>query len=115
MSNDPASTVDLNYLKSPNFREVSSDGIVGGPTPNGKVWVAFFTERYPLPRIVRHALVETDVAGQFRLDDSIPAQPIDGRAGIVRNVEFGVYLSVQGAKDLRDWLNKQIDSIGGER
>jgi hypothetical protein len=43
-----ATTVDINYLKSISFREVACDGVLGGPTPHGKLWLAFYTERLPL-------------------------------------------------------------------
>ena len=108
MAADKPTTIDLNYIKSQNFREISCDGMVGGPTPHNKIWVAFYTERFPLPRIVRHAIVETGNPDEFQVDLKVPAQQIDGRVGIIRNVEFGVYMSVQVAVELRDWLDKQI-------
>ena len=62
MASEDRETLDINYLKSPHFREVTSDGIVGGPTPMGKIWLAFFTERFALPRIVRHELEVIDLS-----------------------------------------------------
>ncbi len=108
MAVESPKTIDFNYIKSGDFREVSCDGVVGGPTPQGKVWLAFFTERFPLPRIVRHALQETSVEGQLQLDASIPPEQLDGRSGVIRNVEFGVYLTREIAIELRNWLDKQI-------
>lgn len=115
MSVDSQETVDLNYIKSQTFREVACDGFVGGLTPNEKIWAAFYTERYPLPRIVRYAIVETETPGEFKIDQSVPPVQVDGRSGIVRNVEFGVYLSLQTAIELRDWLNEHIARLGGKQ
>lgn len=112
MTGDSPQTIDLNYLKTPDFREIACDGVVGGPTPQGKIWVAFYTERFPLPRIVRHGLIETG-PGEFKLDTSVAPEQLDGRVGLIRNVEVGVYLSAATAKDLRDWLNKQIETLTG--
>ena len=110
LSDAEPATVDINYLKATDFREIACDGALGGPTPQGKLWVAFYTERYPLPRIVRHQII-TKHEDRFELEPD--GKAIEGRQGVVRNVEFGVYLSVESATRLRDWLNNQIEVIGG--
>lgn len=106
---DPT-TIDLNYLKSADFREVACDGILGGPTPQGKLWLAFYTERFPLPRKVRHGIERTnDDRWQFRGNDD--GSPLEGLTGIVRNVEFGVYLSIETAEQLHQWLGTKIEEL----
>jgi hypothetical protein len=116
---DGEPTLDINYIKSPNFREVACDGLLGGPTPKGKLWLAFFTERLPLPRIVRHALAPANEPDELVLDQSKPGTLIDGRTGLIRNVEFGLYMSLATARELQEWLGRQIEaieksSLGGE-
>ncbi len=113
MSIDTPKTIDLNYIKSSQFREIACDGVVGGLTPHNKIWVAFYSERFPIPRIVRQPLVETEVPGQFKLDASKAPEHLDGRVGTIRNVEFGAYLSIELAIELRDWLDKQIKMTEG--
>lgn len=110
---DTAKTVDLNYIKSQTFKEISCDGIVGGPTPHNKIWLSFYTERFPLPRIVRHAIVES-APGEYAIDPAVEPQQLEGKSGIIRNVECGVYMSIETATELRDWLDRQIKTIRGD-
>lgn len=110
MSDEKRNTVDINYIKSNGFREIACDGVLGGPTPRGKIWLAFFTERLPLPRVVRHELTTTDVGVQM-VDPDKPPTIIDSRAGVVRNVEFGLYLRVETARELYEWLGHHIDAV----
>jgi hypothetical protein len=104
--NGSSKTIKINYLKTNDFREVACDGVLGGPTPQGKVWLAFYTERFPIPKIVEHSLLEKGQEGQF----SIEGDPvvIDTREGILRNMEFGVYMSFAAAEQLRDWITLQL-------
>ena len=110
----PAPNITINYLKSISFREVACDGVLGGPTPQGNVWLAFYTERFPIPRIIRHQIRRTD-QDAFVLEE--PGETIEGRHGIIRNVEFGVYMSVKTAEQLHEWLSRNLEKIkaGGEK
>lgn len=102
-------SLTINYLKSSDFREVACDGVLGGPTPTGNLWLAFYTERFPLPRIVRHKL--KSIEGAYAIDDEVPAEPVESREGIIRNVEFGLYMSVATAEQLHAWLGRTIESL----
>jgi hypothetical protein len=44
--------IQFHYIKGPDYREAACHGVIGGPTPAGKVWLAFFSERGPIPRVV---------------------------------------------------------------
>lgn len=110
MTDEPRSTVDIHYIKSNDFREIACDGALGGPTPPGKLWLAFYTERLPLPRTVRHELVANDQGGISVAPDR-PGKVVEGRAGVVRNVEFGLYLSQDTARELQRWLEKQLATL----
>jgi hypothetical protein len=105
-----ARTIDVNYLKPPYFREAACDGIFGGPTPQGKIWVGFYTERLPLPRIIRHKIAEIS-EGQFRVDENDAGVPIESRSGVIRNMEFGVFLSAETARQLHTWLGEQLSTL----
>jgi hypothetical protein len=104
--------IKINYLKTGDFREIACDGVLGGPTPQGKVWLAFYTERFPMPQVVEHLLVEGLREGEL----SVGGEPvvIQSREGIIRNVEFGVYMSVTAAEQLRDWLIDQLKNNPGK-
>jgi len=68
-------TVDINYIKSADFREVACDGVIGGPTPNQKLWVAFYTERLPCPGSFAIRLFQVDKRTSFVLMPTAPVLP----------------------------------------
>jgi hypothetical protein len=103
-------SIAINYLKSNDFREVTSDGVLGGPTPQGKLWIAFYAERFPLPRVVEHKIIPLERPDEFSVDIE-KGTVIEARPGIVRHVEFGVYLTPQSAKQLHEWLGSQIKKM----
>jgi hypothetical protein len=110
----PDPTIDINYLKSGDYREVSCDGAVGGPTPSEKIWIGFYTERLPVARVVRHKLLPIEGTEEFILDPNSEPVTIDSRAGVIRNLEFGLYLTQDTAKHLHEWLGKQIKINEGD-
>lgn len=110
----PAPTIDVNYIKSAQYREVSCDGAVGGPTPGNKLWVGFYTERLPIPRVVQHTLKSSGSSGEFQIDTDVPPVPLDSRSGIIRNMEFGLYLTQDTAAELHAWLGRHLAGLRGE-
>lgn len=115
MTEEPSTpTIDVHYLKSDIYREASCDGAVGGQTPTNKLWIGFYSERLPIPRVVRHQLQRTDKEGEFQIDPNAPPVPVEARTGIVRNLEFGLYLTPKAAATLHEWLGAQLESMKGE-
>lgn len=104
---EDAPFIDIHYLKTPGFREVSCDGAMGGSTPHGKVWLAFYSERFPLPRVMRHRLKSFEEGGTG-IDPEAEATVVEARRGLIRNVEFGVYMSIETATDLHKWLGEYL-------
>lgn len=98
----------ISYIKTSAFREIACDGVLGGPTPQGKVWLSFYTERMPIPKTVEHTL-EVNEEGVARLSEKPTI--LDSREGIIRNVEFGVFMNRSVAEQLRDWLSRQLASM----
>lgn len=102
----------FHYIKSNGYREISCDGAIGGPTPQGRIWVAFYAERFPLPQVVEHTILPVEGEGSaYTIDASEKANVIEAKDGIIRNVEIGTYLSVEAAEALRDWLDRNIKMV----
>lgn len=114
MGDEPPKTVDINWIKTSQFREIACDGIVGGPSAQNKLWLAFYNERFPLPRLVREKLIPTSVADEYLIAEG-EGQPLESKSGIIRNLEVGVFLNKEVAIQLRDWLSKQIDLLEGKK
>lgn len=106
--------VQFHFIKGPSYREGACHGAVGGPTPQGKIWMALYSERFPLPRSIEYHISppsEGTKTVQFDEKNAGPPASIDSRQGVVRIVEFGAYLDVQVAESLRDWLDAAIKTI----
>ena len=100
----------FHYIKAPDYREVPCHGAIGSLTAQGKLWIAFYAERYPLPRIVEYEVPAPDPgATVVRLNEreSTPIY-VDTRQGVIRHVEFSAYLDIEAARRIRDWLTQHI-------
>jgi hypothetical protein len=109
-----APSIDIHYLKCSGYREASCDGAVGGLTPQNKLWVGFYTERLPIPKVVKHQL-KFSGKDDLVIDESVPPIPVEARSGLIRNLEFGLYLTSETASELHQWLGRQLDLIHGRK
>lgn len=114
--NSPAAEpfkLQFHYIKGPSYHESACHGAIGGPTPHGKIWMALFAERHPLPRMVEYQLPQPEPGASAVQFDESGAKPsfIETRTGVIRHVEFSAYLDVEAAERLRDWLSAQINQM----
>lgn len=101
------------YIKSNLFRMIHADGVIGGPTPKGLIFAAFWNERSPIPQQVAHEIVKTEGGpGVARLGRELTDQRVT-RQAVVRETEVGVLMDVEMADRLRGWLEQQIQAIRG--
>ena len=78
------------------------DGAYGGVTPNGNIHCAVFSERGPIPQITEHSVTAT---GNLENSQIV----IEGKAGLVRELDADLVMSMTVAAELRDWLTTTID------
>lgn len=102
-----APKVRVHYIKSTAFRVVHADGVIGGPTPSGLVHVSFFSERQPIPTLVEYEISNVS-EGRGILGNVITSE---GKKGVVREVEVGVLMTVDIAKQLHAWLGQNIEKL----
>jgi hypothetical protein len=105
--------LQFHYIKGPSYRETSCHGAFGGPTPQGKLWVAFFTERNPLPKRIEYE-VDPPAPGTTTVEfeeAKSNAHHIESLQGVIRHVEFSTYMDLDTARRVRDWLSANIDQI----
>jgi hypothetical protein len=100
----PAPEVAFDYIKSQYFRVIHADGIMGGPTPQGYVHFAFYSERPPLPRRQVHKVTPTG------LGDVIPEKTV-ARDAIVREMDVDVIMKIDVAEQFHQWLGQRIQEI----
>lgn len=105
--------LQFHYIKGSEYREIACHGVIGGPTPIGKLWISFYSERSPIPRMVEY-VVPPPPAGttSFQFEEA-KATPdlIEGRRGVIRNVEFTGYFDVEAAERIYQWLGTQIEQM----
>lgn len=109
-------TLQFHYIKGPLYREVACHGLVGGVTPNQRIWLAMYTERGSIPRTVEFE-VEADEGAekvQFEEGQAKPSR-IDTRMGIVRHIEFGTYLDIETAERIHKWLGDRLEEVKNAR
>lgn len=106
-------TLAINYIKTEQYREASCDGALGGVTSKNKIWMALYSERYPLPRVVVYKTEPSpDDPKTVSIDESTSAPiAVESKEGLIRNVEFGAYMNLEVAIALHKWLGQRIDQL----
>lgn len=100
MPEDVPIGVKFHYIKGNFFRVVHVDGGIGGITPGRGIFLALFSERAALPKMVEQAL---------KPDGSLGEEVArEGREGLVREIEVGVMLNASAARLISDWLRDQV-------
>lgn len=107
---DPKTTeITVHYIKSNTFRVIYAEGAHGGISPSGKIQMALYNERQPIPQQTQHAVEEAG-KGQLKFGKEIVEKRL-GRTGIVREVEAEILLDVEGAKRIGAWLLEQTATL----
>jgi hypothetical protein len=110
--------LQFHYVKGPEYREAACHGVLGGLTPQKKVWMALFSERHAIPRVVEFHIPVPEGQESVAFDE-ITAKPahVEQRQGIVRHVELTTYLDLDVAIRVHTWLGQRIDELqrGEER
>ena len=102
----PQELVRFDYIKSNFHRVVHVDGVVGGPNAYGNIVLSFWSERFPIPQQVAHAIAATE-HGTASLGAEVLSERVTRKAA-VREVDVSAVLSPTIAKALRDWLDTHI-------
>ena len=95
--------IELQYLKTSNYRTYYVSGVFGGGTPNGNIYMELFVERAPTPKIVVHKLGKNGSLGE--------EIKREGKTGIIREVEAGLVMDLKTASLLKEWLSEKIEQI----
>ena len=97
--------LQIDFRRSASFRIVHADGVWGGVTPYGKVYMTFFSEAPPLPEAMAYSLSADGTAlEEVRADRRGSTNP-------TREVEVGVVMDLNVAKSFLKWLAEKIDWI----
>ncbi len=95
--------VKIHYEKNPQYRTVYVDGAIGGITPTNAINLNFYSTRHPIPKNVEFELREDGTLNK----DGQPS--LDSKTGIIREIEFGIYLNHDSATDLYEFLKRTLN------
>lgn len=97
--------VEFHYIKSPFFRSVHVDGVIGGITPRGLIHMAVFSER---PAIPTKSVLEVLPSGQ--LGDEV-RELREGKDGFAREMEMDLFMGLDTARQIVLWFQQRIGEL----
>ena len=104
----------INYVKASEYEERSCDGAFGHRTPEGKLWIGFYAERYSFPLVVELPSAAIGPTGSAAKSAS-EQHALQGRTEeIIRTVHSGIFMSVEAAEQFHAWLGEQLAALSGQ-
>ncbi len=95
--------LELHYLKTNDYRSFHVDGVFGGITPKGNIYMELFLERAPTPKKIVYELNENGTLGKEVSHES--------KAGLIREIEAGIVLDLATAESINSWLKEKINIL----
>jgi hypothetical protein len=93
--------ITFKYIFADDYNPVFANGAWGGVNPSGEITINFYLERAGLPISETHQVDEKGVLGKVL--EREPQEQV-----IVRYVENGIVLNIEGAKIINNWLGQKI-------
>jgi hypothetical protein len=90
---------------SSNYRELHVDGAFGGVTTRGYINLSFYAERAPIPKSTDFELTEDNTVG------NLIGHSEDSKTGILREFEFGIYMDLNAARTLAEFINNKVADL----
>ncbi len=100
MAEEKPSTIEIHYQKNPMYRSVYADGAIGGITPTNKINLGFYATRKSIPKSITFELNQNGAISKPIAVSS------ESKEGIVREIEFNVYMDKSTAHELYLFLKK---------
>lgn len=97
--------VAFDYIKSPHFRTIVAEGIFGGISPRGRINMAIWNERWPIPKQSVQEIGKKNELGKEIIEERV------SRDAVIREVDVMLSLDVTTAIQMRDWLNDKLGDI----
>jgi hypothetical protein len=103
--------VKIDYLKPSTYTPMYVTGVIGGATPKGDILINFYTDLSGIPESQLFNVNEGKL-GEEIIDKRIPSIVKNGdTVTLYRQVQSGVIISINEAKELRLWLDTQISIV----
>jgi hypothetical protein len=96
--------VNFKYFKGNFYRIIHVNGVMGGISRRGEMHMSFYSERPGFPDSAK--LVIFPQGSEFAL-----AEQIEGGDKYIREVEVDAVVDLNTAKEIRAWLDTQIETM----
>ena len=98
------------FKRAPDYKIFAAPVIYGGPTPDGKgVLLNFCVDHGAFPSYVEHLI---DANGRVNIQEINSVAQV---GNVEREIQAGLYLSIEDAERTVMWLRDLIEKIKGER
>lgn len=105
----PTTKVRVDCEKSNAFRVIHADGVYGGTTPRLQLFIAFYNERFPIPKAMTYEVSEAGAPEREIIAER------ESKEGIFREVEVGVVFDINVAKAFAVWLTEKVAELEKKR
>jgi hypothetical protein len=95
--------VKFYYIKANEFRVVHMDGVFGGLSPTGDIFMSIFSQRPPIPTMTVQPVKENGELG----DELMSERTV--KDGLVREIEVGIAVRPEVAETLIKWLQDRME------
>lgn len=102
MVDEKKGTVKFIHKFPDDYRIVPANGAWGGISPRGDLLMHFFVEHTAVPEIEIKSLNE---------DGTLASKKIKNEIEVVRDMQFGVMLTVEQANSLAYWILDKVKSF----
>ena len=92
----PKRVLRFNQIKAHDYCTKHVDGAFAVEALQDGVQLTFFIERHPIPQIIEHEIKDDSSLGEI--------VHIEGKEGIIREIQTGLILTKESAEALRDRL-----------
>jgi hypothetical protein len=104
--NEPSSDkLRVEYVKSNFFRVVRADGAMGGASPRLDLFITFYSERFPIPKVLVYERTPKGAPGEEIFSER------ESKEGIIREAEIGITMDLPTAKSFAVWLNDKVTEL----
>lgn len=105
-NNNPKQKITFKYIFEDDYNPVYINGAFGGINPQGEIVANFYLERIALPNSTTH-----NIGADGIISEAIKKDPEDLDDSCVRFVQSGIVLNLDTAKQIRDWLDRNIKNL----
>jgi len=105
MNEGPPDNIRIEYVKSSAFRVIRADGAIGGISPRLELFITFYNERFPIPKVLVFETTPEGAPGDEVMSER------ESKAGVIREAEVAISMDLPTAKSFVSWMNAKVAEL----